>query len=231
MFSAVIDFFSQAIQFFYMVTESIGIPNYGLAIILFTLLIKVILFPLTRKQYISMAKMQEIQPELKKIQKKYKNDPQRSQKEMMNVYQKHGVNPFAGCLPILVQLPILLALFRTLQTFFDPVKQPEFVNIDKASFLWVGNLGNPDPIILPVLVAVSTFVQQKISMQASGMGGSGEQTQKILLYFMPIFIGYISRSFPAGLALYWVVYSLFGIVEQYLIKKQPRAVKEETSTK
>jgi len=231
MFSAVIDFFSQAIQFFYMVTESIGIPNYGLAIILFTLLIKVILFPLTRKQYISMAKMQEIQPELKKIQKKYKNDPQRSQKEMMNVYQKHGVNPFAGCLPILVQLPILLALFRTLQTFFDPVKHPEFVNIDKASFLWVGNLGNPDPIILPVLVAVSTFVQQKISMQASGMGGSGEQTQKILLYFMPIFIGYISRSFPAGLALYWVVYSLFGIVEQYLIKKQPRAVKEETSTK
>ena len=231
MFEAIINFFAQAIQFFYQMSETLGVPNYGLAIVFFTLAIKLILFPLTRKQYTSMAKMQEIQPELKKIQQKYKNNPEKSQKEMMALYKEYGVNPFSSCLPLLIQLPILLALFRTLQVFFDPVRHPEFVNIEKANFLWIGNLGNPDPIILPILVALGTFFQQKVSMQAGGAGGSSQQTQKVLLYFMPLFIGYISRTFPSGLALYWVIYSVFGIIEQLVIKRQPRLAKEEAGTK
>jgi len=178
-----------------------------------------------------MAKMQEIQPELQRIQKKYKNNPEKSQQEMMKLYQKHGVNPFAGCLPIFIQLPILLALFKALKDFFDPQRHPDFVNIEMASFLWVPNLGSPDPIILPILVAVSTFVQQKVSMQLGAAGGTGDQTQKVLLYFMPLFIGYISRTFPAGLALYWVMYSLFGIIEQVLIKRKTVVVKEEAGKK
>ncbi|NLO89786.1 MAG: membrane protein insertase YidC [Clostridia bacterium] len=231
MIDAIVDFMGRLLLFFYLLTESLGAPNYGLAIIIFTFFIKLILFPLTRKQYVSMAKMQEIQPELQRIQKKYKNNPEKSQQEMMKLYQKHGVNPFAGCLPIFIQLPILLALFKALKDFFDPQRHPDFVNIEMASFLWVPNLGSPDPIFLPILVAVSTFVQQKVSMHYGAAGGPGESTQKVLLYFMPIFIGYISRTFPAGLALYWVMYSLFGIIEQVLIKKKTVVVKEEAGKK
>ena len=135
MMAAFIDFISRSIQFFYELSASMGIASYGIAIALFTVAVKALLFPLTRKQYIGMAKMQEIQPELQKIQKKYKNNPERQQKEMMELYQKAGVSPFASCLPILVQLPILIALFRALQKFFDPVHHPPYVNLDKANFL------------------------------------------------------------------------------------------------
>jgi len=236
MVNAVIEFFSRSIQFFYTFSEIIGIPSYGIAIALFTLAIKVILFPLTRKQYVSMARMQEIQPELQKLQKKYKNDPERQQQEMMKVYQEYGVNPFASCLPLLIQMPILLALFTTLQRFFDPVRHPAYVNLDKATFLWVPSLGSPDPLfILPVLVALGTFVQQKVTMAKGGAtpqgDGAGAQTQKVMLYFMPLFIGYISKNFPAGLSVYWVVYSIYGIIEQFLIRREPKVVKEAAGKK
>ncbi|HHX94542.1 MAG TPA: membrane protein insertase YidC [Clostridia bacterium] len=234
MVAIVIDFISRSIQFFYELSASMGIASYGIAIALFTVAVKVILFPLTRKQYVGMAKMQQIQPELQKIQKKYKNNPEKQQKEMMALYQKAGVSPFASCLPILIQLPILLALFTALQKFFDPVNHPAYVNLDKANFLWIPSLGSPDPIILPILVAVGTFLQQKITMKAGGVDTGGDNpaatTQKVMLYFMPLFIGYISRTFPSGLALYWVIYSILGIAEQLIIKR-PRLVKEEARAK
>ena len=238
MVAAVINFFSRVIQLFYDFSVTIGIPSYALAIALFTLAIKAILFPLTKKQYVSMAKMQLVQPELQKMQKKYKNDPERQQKEMMAIYQEYGVNPFASCLPLVVQMPILLALFTTLQKFFDPKLHPAYVNLDKATFLWIPTLGSPDPLyILPVLVGIGTFVQQKVTMGKSGMSVGGEgagasaQTQKIMLYFMPLFIGYISKNFPAGLSVYWVVFSIYGILEQFLIRREPKLVKEEAGKK
>lgn len=249
MFAGIINIFGHIIQFFYEITEKIGIPNYGIAIIMMTFLIKAILFPLTRKQTVAMAKMQEIQPEVQKIQKKYKDNPQRSQQEMMEVYKKHNVNPASGCFPLLIQLPILIALFRTLQTFFDPIRHPSFVNLEKTKFLWIPNLGYPDPqgfvlpfaikgvVLIPylsIIVAVATFLQQYITMKVGGAGkaaGSAQQTQKIMLYFMPFFIGYISMKFPAGLALYWVFYSILGIIEQFAIRGHSRVIKEEAGTK
>lgn len=236
MVNAIIEFFSRAIQLFYDFSALIGIPSYGIAIALFTLAIKVILFPLTRKQYVSMAKMQSIQPELQKLQKKYKNNPEKQQAEMMRIYQENSVNPFASCLPLFIQMPILLALFTTLQRFFDPVKHPAYVNLDKANFLWIPSLGSPDPLfILPVLVGVGTFVQQKVTMARGGAApegdGPGAQTQKVMLYFMPIFIGYISKNFPAGLSVYWVVYSIYGIIEQFFIRREPKVVKEAAGRK
>lgn len=236
MVNAVIDFFSLVIQLFYDFSALIGIPSYGIAIALFTLAIKIILFPLTKKQYVGMNKMQAIQPELQKIQKKYKNDPEKQQKEMMALYQEYGVNPFASCLPLLVQMPILLALFTTLQRFFDPVKHPAYVNLDKANFLWIPSLGSTDPLfVLPVLVGLGTFLQQKITMTkgvpAPQSNNPGAQTQKVMLYFMPIFFGYISKNFPAGLSLYWIVYSIYGILEQFIIRREPKVVKEEAGKK
>ncbi|MEW6622371.1 MAG: YidC/Oxa1 family membrane protein insertase [Bacillota bacterium] len=227
--SSLESFISQSIQFFYTITAGLGFPSYGIAIIMFTIAIKVVLMPLTFKQVRAMKVMQELQPQIQEIQKKHKNNPQKSQQLMMELYKEHKANPFSGCWPLLVQLPILFALFKALRVFFDndPAIRPEFVNLDHAGFLWMTNLGQPDPYILPILVAVGTFLQQKITMGASLQQNPN---QKIFLYFMPLFIGWISRTFPAALALYWLMYSVVGIFEQWLLRR-PSEVKEEIKTK
>lgn len=224
--SGLVDFLSHLIQFFYNVAASLGLPNYGLAIIMFTIVIKLVLLPLTIVQVKSMRKMQELQPKIKEIQAKYKNDAQKSQQAMMELYQKHGANPFSGCLPLLVQMPILFALFSALRNFFNPTLHPAYVNLEHASFFWIPNLGQPDLYILPLLAALFTFLQQKVSTP-----GTADQTTKTMLYVMPIFMGWISRSFPAGLALYWVIYSIVSTLEQFFLRKTPAAVKEEVAGK
>jgi YidC/Oxa1 family membrane protein insertase len=224
LFSGLVDFISQIIQFFYNLTASFGLANYGLAIVLFTIAIKIVFLPLTYKQVNGMRAMQELQPKVQQIQKKHKNNPQKAQQEVMSLYKENNANPFAGCWPILIQMPILFALFSALRTFFDPVNHPEYVNLLDAKFFWISNLGQPDPIILPVLVALGTFFQQKVTSP-----GNTEGPQKTFIYIMPLFIGFISRNFPAGLALYWVMYSIMGILEQYIIRRP--MVKEEVSTK
>ncbi|GAF25759.1 Membrane protein insertase YidC [Moorella thermoacetica] len=221
-----VDFLSQSIQFLYNITKAIGIPNYGLAIILFTIAVKVILYPLTYRQLRSMRRLQELQPKIQELQKKYKSNPQKAQQAMMELYQKEKVNPLGGCLPLLIQMPILYALFSSLRSFFNPALNPT-VNLAHANFLWISNLGQPDPYILPVLVAVGTFFQQKVSMVSGGQ----DQTQKTMLFVMPLIIGWMSRNFSAGLSLYWVTFSLMGILEQWLARRQPHLVKEEISAK
>ncbi|MCR4420266.1 MAG: YidC/Oxa1 family membrane protein insertase [Clostridia bacterium] len=223
-----VNWLSQAIQFFYILCSHLGIPSYGLAIIVFTVVVKAVLLPLTLKQLQAMRRMQLLQPKVQEIQKRYRNNPQKAQQEIMRLYQQHGANPLGGCLPLLIQLPILWALFMALRSFFDPVQHPAYVNLADARFLWIPNLGVPDPVILPLLAAGSTFLQQWVTMNLSG---TTDQTQRTMLYIMPIFMGWICRSFPAGLALYWVVYSLVGIVEQFLLRREPVGVKEEIRAK
>jgi YidC/Oxa1 family membrane protein insertase len=218
--SILVDFISDTIQTLYGFTGSLGIPNYGLAIIIFTVLLKIIMLPLTVKQVKSMGKMQELQPRIQEIQKKHKDNPQKSQQMVMEIYQKEKVNPFAGCLPLLVQMPILFALFSALRYFFDPAVHPE-VQMEHATFIWITNLGQPDLYILPLLTAVATFAQQWFSMV-----NKNDQTQKTFLYIMPVFMGWISRSFPSGLALYWVVYSVVSAVEYLLIRRSTGIAKE-----
>ncbi|HHY60603.1 MAG TPA: membrane protein insertase YidC [Clostridia bacterium] len=222
MFGALVDFLSNCIQFFYTVTANFGLPNYGIAILLFTVAVKVLLFPLTAYQIRSMKKIQELQPKIQKIQQKYKNDPQKAQQAMLELYQKEKVNPFSGCLPLLIQMPILIALFNSLRRFFDPLQHPEYVNLDHASFFWVDNLGAPDPWILPLLVGLFTFLQSKFSMS-----NPNDQTQKTMLYVMPLMMAWFARSFPAGLSLYWVMYSIMSALEQAIIRRAPGGVKKE----
>ncbi|MGI9952446.1 YidC/Oxa1 family membrane protein insertase [Moorellaceae bacterium AZ2] len=221
-----VHFLSQSIQFFYNITQSVGVPNYGLAIILFTVVVKILLYPLTYRQLKSMRRMQELQPKVQEIQKKFKNNPQKAQKAVLELYQAEKVNPFSGCLPLLVQMPILFALFSALRSFFDPAANPS-VNMEHATFLWVPNLGKPDPyFVLPVLVAVTTFLQQRVSMV-----NPQDQSQRTMLIVMPLLIGWMSTQFSAGLALYWVVFSLMGIGEQWILRRQPGLMKEEVSAK
>ncbi len=199
------DFFTGLIRSLYGITESIGLPNYGLAIIMLTLVVKLAMFPLTRMQSKSMKAMQEIQPMVKELQKKYANDKEKMNMEVAKLYQEQKVNPMASCLPLLIQFPIIIALFNAMRDFFVPELN--------ASFLWVNNLGEPDLWVLPILAGISTFLQQKVAM-------TGEVTgqQKSMLYIMPVFMGWISRSFPAGLALYWFFFNVWSTLEQLVIR-------------
>ncbi|URN84438.1 YidC/Oxa1 family membrane protein insertase [Acetobacterium wieringae] len=201
------------------------VHNYGLSIIIFTIFMKVLLLPLNIKQTKSMKDMQRLQPELQKLNKKYKNNKEKLNEETLKLYKTFKVNPAGGCLPILLQFPILIGLYQTLL-------HPEtwvFVNgtiseVD-MSFLWMDSLSVPDPIyVLPILAALFTFITQKFTMAAQPATNPDDpnaKTQKIMLYAMPIMIGYISISMPAGVALYWVVQNIFTFVQQFIMMRIP----------
>lgn len=177
--------------------------NYGLAIIILTTLIQVVLYPLTASQMKSAADLKKIQPKLKEIQDKYKEKPEEMQRRVMELYREHKVNPFGGCLPLLLQLPIIWALFASLNHF--PYR-------GTPAFLWVPSLAQPDPWILPILSGVTTYFQMAM--------GPVDPSQKAMLWVMPLFMVWVTRSFPAGLALYWVVGNVVRIGQQYLMNRQ-----------
>ncbi len=204
----------------YEFTNSIGMPSYGLAIILLTILIKLILFPLNQKQMLSMKHMQEIQPKIKEIQEKYKNkDPQKMQQKIMEIYKENNVNPMAGCLPVIVQMPILIALYRSLLHI-------QFKNVEHAGFIWINSLSDKDPyFILPLLAGVTTFMQTKLTMSTN------DQTQKMMLYMMPIFLAWISLSLPSGLVLYWVTFNILGFAQQFFVNRKVEQAREGAPSK
>jgi len=222
LFQSLVDAMTGLINWLYGFTASVGLPSYALAIIILTVLIKIVLFPLTQKQMSSMRKMQQIQPKIKEIQERYrKKDPQKMQQKMMELYKEHNVNPMAGCLPILVQMPVLIALFRALANPDFPFK-----NEAHAGFFWIDKLTHVDPYyILPVLAAATTYMQTRLTTSPT------DQTQKIMLYTMPVFIGWISTTVPAGLVLYWVIFNILGYAQQLLVNKQTEQVKEGVADK
>ena len=199
------DWMRVALTLCYEFTKSMGFPSYGIAIIVLTLCIKLLLLPLAIKQIRSMKGMQEIQPKIKQIQQKYKNDKAKLSSEMQRLYRENNVSPLAGCLPLLIQMPFLVAIYYALQGFaYDPGHE---------SFLWLDSLAKADgTYILPVLSALSTWF---ISYQTTPKNVQG--SQKTMLYFMPLFIGYISMTFPSGLVIYWVVCNLFQMVQQLIM--------------
>lgn len=199
------DLMALAVQFFYGVTESLGFPSYGVAIIILTIVIKVALLPFALKQIRSMKGMQELQPRIQRLQKKYKNDRAKLSLEMQKLYRENNISPLAGCLPLLIQMPFLVSIFYALQGFqYDPAHE---------SFLWLQSLAAKDPTyILPILSALTTWA---ISVQTQPKNVQG--SQKMMSYFMPLFIGYISINFPSGLVIYWVVSNLFQLVQQTIM--------------
>ncbi|MFS0821092.1 YidC family membrane integrase SpoIIIJ [Bacillus sp. 1P02SD] len=183
--------------------------NYGLAIIIVTLLIRFALLPLMIKQTKSSKAMQAIQPELKALREKYSSKDQATQQklqqETMQLFQKHGVNPLAGCFPLLIQMPILIGFYHAIMRTRE---------IAEHNFLWF-DLGESDPYyILPLVAGVTTFIQQKITM----MGMDNNPQMAMMLWLMPIMIVVFAISFPAALSLYWVVGNIFMIVQTILIK-------------
>src|SRR3989339_710549 len=186
---------------------SIGGANYGLAIIWLTVAVNMALYPLTLQSMVQMAAMQRVQPKLKKIQDKFKDEPQKLQKEMMDLYKSEGVNPLGGCFPLLLKIPLFLALFFALQS-------KEFMVLigEGSSFLWLGNLAKPDPTnIMPVLIGVTMWLTQKSMPQQPGTN------QAIIMWVMPIFIVMVSIPFPSGVQLYWVISNLIAWAQQQYI--------------
>jgi YidC/Oxa1 family membrane protein insertase len=199
------------------------IGDYGWSIIVFSIIAKTLLLPLNIKQTQSMKKMNELNPKMKEIQEKYKNDKEKMNAKLLELYKEHNYNPASGCLPILIQLPIIFALFSVIQNPTTYVFTSEqFANIAK-SFLWLPDLSKADPIyILPVLSALTTYLQTKMISPAN----TKDPTTKTMNNVMPIMIGVMSLQFPSGVVLYWVVSNIYTIIQQYFMIKPQVAAKE-----
>ncbi|APM41145.1 membrane protein insertase YidC [Clostridium kluyveri] len=201
------------VQFFEFLHRNVTslIPNqnvsYGIAIILMTLIIRIIILPLGVKQLKSSLIMNEIQPEVKKLQEKYKKDPQRAQQEMMKLYKEKGASPFSGCLPLLIQWPILIALYYVFNNLSG---------INGVSFLWISDLAKRD-IFLAILSGITTYLSTYF-MMSSNNSEQAKQTQTMNIG-MSGFMVFMSLSFKSALVLYWVVSNLIQIAQTLVIKR------------
>ncbi|MFD2638476.1 membrane protein insertase YidC [Piscibacillus salipiscarius] len=192
------------------IAEDIFNHGYGLAIIIVTILLRTLILPLNIKQLKSSQAMQMLQPEIQKLREKYSSKDQQTQQklqqETMALFQKHGVNPLAGCLPIVAQMPILIAFYHAIVRF-PPIRDYDF--------LWF-SLGEPS-VILALITMATTFIQQKIMM--AGQPASVNPQMQVMLYLLPLMIGGFALFFPSALALYWVVGNLFMIAQTIFIRK------------
>ncbi|PLX78180.1 MAG: membrane protein insertase YidC, partial [Desulfuromonas sp.] len=181
--------------------------NYGLAIIVLTVIIKLLFWPLTHKSYASMKAMQKLQPEMQKIRERFKDDKERLNRELMELYKKHRVNPLGGCLPMLVQIPVFFALYKVLLGS---------IALRHAPFVWwLTDLSAKDPYyITPLLMGVSMFVQQKMTPTTA------DPMQARIFMMMPIIFTFMFLNFPSGLVIYWLVNNLLTIVQQFYIHKK-----------
>ena len=180
------------------------IGNYGISLIVLTAVIKLAMYPSYKAQMMSTMGLQDLQPKVREIQNKYTNDRQMMNQKMQELYQQEGVSPTAGCLPMIVQMIVIMGLFTLLR---DPVR---FMSSEKMvfaiheSFLWIEDLAQPDPWILPILAGLATFASFFFQHSPS-QGGPNEIMQKMMKYVFPIMIMWLAKSYPAGLALYWFV--------------------------
>lgn len=196
------------------------IPNYGIAIILLTILVRLLFWPLTHKSTVGMKKMQEIQPKMKEIREKFKDNPQRLQQETWQLYRDAKVNPMSSCLPMLVQIPVFIALFNVLRSA---------VELRYAPFLWISDLSEPEALfaswfpfgglnILPILMAATMALQSALTPSTGD-----KNQQRMMIVFMPIMMLFMFYSFPSALSLYWTLSQVFSIWQMWIIRRQTAA--------
>lgn len=196
------------------------IPNYGVVIIIFALLLKLMLSPLTEKSMKATFKMQEIQPELNALQTKYKDNPQMLQQEMGKLYKEAGANPLSGCLPLILQMPVFFSLYSVLRYSID-MRNAGFV-------FWLKDLSEPDPyLILPILMGIFMIIQSLMTQPKQGdpdkmdeKQKAAQSSQKMMTYMMPVMMFFVFKNMPAGLVLYWTIFNVFTIAHQYYLRKK-----------
>ena len=215
--------------------------SYGISIIIFTLIVRGALFPLYASQIKGQMKMADIQPKMQALQKKYAGNKEALGREMQNLYKEEKYNPMSGCLPLLIQMPILMGLFYLLRNPGMYIDSTSLIIASHESFLWLPDLSQPDQWLLPIVAGFTTFA----SMSMTGMMGTGMPTapvgdgpdmsaqmqpmMKVMRVFMPIFLLVMARSMPSGLAVYWVIGNLFTVVQTWGLKnlrKKAFAAKE-----
>ena len=205
--------------------------DFGVAVIVLTILIKLLFYPLGIQAIRSQRALSELQPKIKEIQEKYKTDREKQGRAMMELYQKEKINPFSGCLPLLIQLPILIALYRVFWRGFQPeqmtylysfVSQPGLIN---PTFFGIVNLAQPS-LFLAIFAGITQFIQTKMLTPKTPKSKSKDKTsqfsnmmQKQMLYFFPIFTVFILLKMPSAIGLYWIVTTIFSIIQQYFIIK------------
>lgn len=224
------------LRFVYNLVSTTGLETehfsyYAMAIIVTTIIFKLLLLPISLSQAKSTKKMNELQPLMKEIQIKYKHDPMTQQRKLQELYKEHNYKPAGGCLILLIQVPIIYAFFAV---FREPAKyaftEPGFYEAMNKSFLWISNLDNPDPYMfgLPLLAALTTYIQSAIMAKPQqNVAPEAEAMQKNMSIFLPIMIFFAARGFAGGLALYWVVSNIFTIIQQLITNRSLGKVKEE----
>lgn len=183
------------------------VGNWGWAIVLLTIVVRIVLYPLTYKGMVSMNKLKELAPKMKELQQKYKGDPQKLNMHMLDLYKKHNANPMGGCLPLILQIPIFFAIYRVLLNAVE-LKDSEWI-------FWIDDLSKMDPyFILPILMGVTMFVQQSITPT-----NFTDPLQEKLFKYLPVVFTLFFVTFPAGLVLYWIVNNIASVAQQYYINK------------
>lgn len=240
--SYIVEALGHLLRFIYSV-----VPNYGIAIIVFTVFVRLCLFPLYYKQTGSMLAMQELQPKMKIIQDKYKGktskeDKQKMQIEMSKLYSETGVNPLSGCLPLIIQLPIIWSLYRVL------LQSSKYLTGIDYSFLGINLSKSPHSagivvmVLFPVLAGLTTFLSMKLfaapQQQQEGAGEQVASMMKSMMYVFPLTTGFMAYTLPTGLGVYWITYNVFQIGQQYVLyqrfykdKKQEKKDVKKSSNK
>ena len=210
------------------------IGNYGICIIIFTVVVKLCLYPLYIKQIKSTAKMSDLQPKMQAIQKQYANDQQTMNIKMQELYKEEKFNPMGGCLPMLIQMPIIMGLFALLRNPMRYITDENMIFAFHESFIWIRDLAQPDPWILPIIAGVATFIAFTMNRMLQDTGNAAANQMagmtKMMQYVFPVMILWMARSFPSGLALYWAVSQIIQIffnIHMSSIRKQMKKESEE----
>lgn len=213
--------------------------NYGLTIIIFTLIIRFIILPLYAMQMRSSQQMMEVQPKIKEIQTMYAGNTEKMNEKLQEIYSEHKIHPAMGCLPLLIQLPIIWGLFGLLRSPLQYLGvDSDMVMAVHQSFFWVNDLCQPDQFyILPIIAGIATFISMRFTTALSANPNAGGGSMKAMQYFMPVMIAWMAMTLPAGVSLYWIVSYIFQIFQIMITrrydarKKEKEAIKERETRK
>ena len=210
------------------------VGNYGISIIIFTVIVKLCLYPLYIKQIKSTARMSDVQPKIQEIQKKYANDQETMNIKMQELYKEEKFNPMGGCLPMLIQMPIIMGLFALLRNPMRYISDDNMIFAFHESFIWIKDLAQPDPWILPIIAGVATFfaftMNRALTETPAASANQMAGMTKMMQYVFPLMILWMARSFPSGLALYWAVSQIIQIgfnAHMSVIRNKMRKESEE----
>jgi YidC/Oxa1 family membrane protein insertase len=193
------------------------VGNYGISIIIMTVIIRLIILPLYSMQLKSNEQMQAVQPKVKEIQTKYKDNPEKMNEKLQELYTENKIRPAMGCLPLLIQLPIIWGLFGLLRNPMNYISNSDMVLAVHEPFLWIHDLSQPDLWALPIIAGVATYISMKITGTSSQTDNPANASMKVMQYFMPVMIVWMGRTLPAGLCMYWIMSYIFQIVQTKVI--------------